>query len=76
VGAAGRTVLVVTGTEGPAATHIPVRPEAGLTKYDVRYVNVTDVHTIAQGKLSKRRGVLHPAELARLAEALRVTLGL
>ena len=70
------TVLVVTGTEGPAATHIPVGAEAGLTKYDVSYVNVTDIHTIAQAKLTKRRGALHPAELARLEEALRVTLGL
>lgn len=70
------TVLVVTGTEGPAATHIPVGSEAGLTKYDVSYVNVTDIHTIPQAKLTKRRGALHPAELARLAEALGVTLGL
>lgn len=70
------TVLVVTGTEGPATTHIQVGHEAGLTKYDASFVNVTDIHTIAQAKLTKRRGTLHPAELARLAEALRVTLGL
>ena len=70
------TVLVVTGTEGPASTHIPIGHEAGLTRYNESYVNVTDVHTIAQARLSKRRGALHPAELARLEEALRVTLGL
>jgi mRNA interferase MazF len=70
------TVLVITGTEGPLATHIPVGPEAGLTKYEVSYVNVTDIHTIAQAKLGQRRGALHPAELARLEEALRLTLGL
>ncbi len=70
------TVLVVTGTEGPAATHIPIGREAGLTRYDESYVNVTDVHTIAQAKLTKRRGALHPAELVRLEESLRVTLGL
>jgi mRNA interferase MazF len=70
------TVLVVTGTEGPSATHIPVGLEAGLTKYEVSYVNVTDIHTIAQAKLAKRRGALHPAELARLEEAVRLTLGL
>jgi mRNA interferase MazF len=70
------TVLVVTGTEGPSATHIALGRDAGLTKYDVSYVNVTDIHTIAQAKLTKRRGTLHPAELARLEEALRVTLGL
>lgn len=70
------TVAVVTGTEGPAGTHIPLGREAGLTKYDVSFVNVTDVHTIAQAKLTRRRGALHPAEMARLEEALRVTLGL
>ena len=70
------TVLVITGTEGPPTTHVPIGREAGLTKYDESYVNVTDIHTIAQAKLAKRRGALHPAELARLEEALRVTLGL
>ena len=70
------TVLVVTGTEGPAATHVPIGREAGLTKYNESYVNVTDVHTIAQARLTKRRGALLPAELARLGESLRVTLGL
>lgn len=70
------TVLVVTGTEGPAATHIPIGHQAGLTRNTESYVNVTDVHTIAQAKLSKRRGAVHPAELARLEKSVRVTLGL
>jgi mRNA interferase MazF len=70
------TVAVVTGTEGPGATHIPVGRDAGLTRYDVSYINVTDLHTVAQSKLTRRRGALHPAEIARLEEALRVTLGL
>jgi mRNA interferase MazF len=70
------TVAVVTGTEGPSVTHIPLGPEAGMTKYDVSYANVTDIHTIAQTKLSRCRGSLHPAELARIENALRVTLGL
>jgi mRNA interferase MazF len=70
------TVLVVTGTEGPSTTHIPLGREAGLTKYDLSYANVTDVHTIAQVKLTRRRGALHPAEIARIENALRVTLGL
>ena len=70
------TVLVVTGTEGPSTTHIPLGREAGLTKYDLSYANVTDVHTIAQAKLTRRRGALHPAEIARIENAIRVTLGL
>jgi mRNA interferase MazF len=70
------TVAVITGTEGPSVTHIFLGPEAGLTKYDVSFANVTDIHTIAQAKLARRRGSLHPAELERIEDALRVTLGL
>ena len=70
------TVAVVTGTEGPAVTHIPLGTDAGLTKYDVSYANATDLHTIAQPRLRRRRGLLHPAELARLGDAIRITLGL
>lgn len=70
------TVAVVTGNEGPRSTHIPLGPETDLTKYDVSYANVTDIHTLAQTKLSRRRGSLHPGELVRIEDALRVTLGL
>ena len=70
------TVAVITGTQGPAVTHLAVGPEVGLTKYLVSYVDATDVHTIAQTSLTRRRGVLHPAELERLEEAVRTTLGL
>jgi len=70
------TVAVITGTEGPVVTHIAVGREAGLTKDDVSYVNATDIHTVGQARLARRRGVLHPAELARLEDAVRTTLGL
>ena len=56
------TLAVITGTEGPSVTHISLGPEAGLTTYDVSFANVTDIHTIAQAKLARRRGPLHPAE--------------
>jgi mRNA interferase MazF len=79
------TVAVVTGTEGPAQTHIPVASESGLTGHDVSYVKATDLHSyvkatdlhsVDKSRLRHRRGRLHPRELARLEEAIRVYLGL
>lgn len=70
------TVAVVTGTEGPGTTHIPLGPDAGPTRYDVSYVNATDLHTVAKGSLRRRRGRLHPGELSRLGDAVRTYLGL
>lgn len=70
------TVAVITGTAGPAPTHIPLDAETGLTRYDVSYVNATDLRSVDQGRLKKRRGRLHPAELQRLESAVRTYLGL
>jgi len=57
------TVAVVTGTEGPAQTHIPIDSESGLTSCDVSYVNATDLHSVDKSRLRQRRGRLHPGEL-------------
>jgi mRNA interferase MazF len=70
------SVAVVTGTEGPDATHVLLGADAGLTKYPASFVNATDLHTISQARLRRRRGLLHPAELARVEEGIRLTLGL
>jgi mRNA interferase MazF len=70
------TVAVVTGTPGPAPTHVMVNQEAGLSRYEVSYVNATDLHTVDRGRLRKRRGRLHPAEMQRLESAIRTYLGL
>lgn len=70
------TVAVVTGTEGPPTTHVPLGADAGLTRYEVSYVNATDIQTISQARLRRRRGLLHPAELALLEDAIRISLGL
>lgn len=70
------TVAVVTGNEGPEQTHIPLDRESGLAGYDISYANVTDLHTIAKSSLRRRRGRLHPHELTRLEEAVRLYLGL
>ncbi|MFJ8503342.1 type II toxin-antitoxin system PemK/MazF family toxin [Streptomyces avermitilis] len=70
------TVAVVTGTSGPAATHVPIGPECGVTKYDESYVNCTDLHTIDKSRLRKRLGLLDPAEMKHVEERIRVILGL
>lgn len=70
------TVALITGTEGPHSTHVRLDSDAGLTGYDVSFVNATDLHTLPKGKLRKQRGRLHPAELAQVEDAIRGYLGL
>lgn len=70
------TVAVITGTAGPAATHIALDPGAGLTRYDASYANATDLHSVDRSRLRRRRGRLHPAELQRLESAVGTYLGL
>jgi mRNA interferase MazF len=61
---------------GPAVTHVPVGAESGLTKYDESFVNCTDLHTVAKQRLRGRLGLLGPAELRRVEDTVRLTLGL
>ncbi|MFE0275708.1 type II toxin-antitoxin system PemK/MazF family toxin [Streptomyces sp. NPDC058992] len=70
------TVAVVTGTSGPASTHVPIGPECGVTKYDESYVNCTDLHTVDKSRLRKRLGLLDLSELKRVEDCVRVILGL
>jgi len=69
------TVAIITGTPGPEPTHI-LLAEAGFTRYDISYANTTDLHSVDQSRLRRRRGRLHPAELQRLEAAIRTYLGL
>lgn len=68
--------VLVTGTSGPEATHIMLGADAGLTGHAVSYANVTDIYTIPKSALTRKRGLLHRAELSRLEEAIRLYLGL
>ena len=70
------TVVPVTGTAGPTETHVPLGRDAGLTKYDESYADVTGVQAVARGRFRQRRGLTHSAELRRIAEQVRVYLGL
>lgn len=70
------TIAEVTSTEGPGSTHIEVGSEAGLTGPAGSWVNVTGLHTVSKAKLLRQRGRLSPAELRRVAAALRGYLDL
>ena len=70
------TVAVITGSEGPASTHVPVDRDAGLTGYEVSFVNAADLHTVDKPRLHRRRGLLGLGEMDRLEDAIRLYLGL
>ena len=69
-------VAVVTGTAGPDTTHVSVGPESGLAKYDESFVNCADLHTVAKSRLRRKIGLLAPAELRRVENAIKLILGL
>ena len=70
------TVAVITGSEGPPATHIPLNRDVGLTGHDISYVNATDLHSIAKPRLTRQRGRLDLAELESVEDAVRAYLDL
>jgi mRNA interferase MazF len=70
------TVALVTGSAGPATTHVRIGPEAGLTKYDESYVNCADLHTVDKSNLRRRLGRLAPVEMRTVESNLRGVLGL
>lgn len=69
-------VIPVTGTHGPELTHIPRTADAGLTRYDESYADVTGLQPVARGRLLRHRGLLTLTELARIEDQLRTYLGL
>lgn len=70
------TVVLVTGSSGPQATHVPLDADAGVTMYPLSYVNATDLHTVPVSRCRRRRGLLAPGEMVRVEAALRLVLGL
>jgi mRNA interferase MazF len=70
------TVAVITGTAGPTTTHIPLGPDAGLTSYDVSYVNCTDLQTVGKPQLRRKLGLLAREELRSVESSIRLILGL
>lgn len=70
------SVVAITGTAGPASTHVALGVDAGVAKYNESYANVTDLHTVPVGACRRRRGLLAPGEMRAIEEALRISLGL
>lgn len=69
-------VIPITGTPGPELTHVPLTPDAGLTRYDESYADITGLQPAARGSLLRRRGILTHGELARVEDQVRIYLGL
>ncbi|WP_045742234.1 type II toxin-antitoxin system PemK/MazF family toxin [Actinoplanes sp. NBRC 101535] len=70
------TVALITGTSGPAATHMRIGPEAGIKKYDESYVNCADLHTVDKPRLRRQLGRLAVAEMRGVESRVRQILGL
>jgi mRNA interferase MazF len=69
-------VIPITGTPGPSGTHIPLDADAGLTRYDQSFADVTSLRPVARDRLKKQRGLLAQAEILRIETQLRTYLGL
>jgi Growth inhibitor len=70
------TVALITGTPGPASTHVPVDADAGLRRYRESYVDCTELHTIRKARLRRRLGLLSGRELLAVEARIREILGL
>lgn len=68
--------IPVTGITGPELTHIPLPADAGLTRYDESYADVTALQPVARNRLLSRRGLLTRDELDRLARQTAIYLGM
>lgn len=70
------TTVLITGTEGPATTHIPLDSATGVTKYPVSWANATDIQGLPKTRLRRLRGRLSPTEMQRLEASIRAVLAL
>lgn len=69
-------VIPVTGTPGPASAHVALDADAGLTRYEQSFADITALQPVDRASLVRQRGRLAPSELAHLADQLRTYLGL
>lgn len=69
-------VIPVTGTQGPDQTHVPLDSDAGLTRYDQSYADITTLRPVARTRLLTRRGLLARTEVELIARQLVIYLGL
>ncbi|WP_026818245.1 type II toxin-antitoxin system PemK/MazF family toxin [Arthrobacter castelli] len=69
-------VVPVTGTSGPEQTHVPLTADAGLTRYEEPYADVTALQPVTRSRLLTRRGLLTTDEIGRLGRQITTYLGL
>lgn len=69
-------VALITGSEGPSGTHVQLDADAGLTRYDQSWVNITDLHSVARSRFRRHRGRVSLAELDHISDGVRVYHGL
>jgi mRNA interferase MazF len=69
-------VIPITGTPGPASTHIPLDADSGLTRYDQSFADVTSLRPVARGRLKRERGLLAATEMVSIEKQLRTYLGI
>jgi mRNA interferase MazF len=70
------SVIPVTGTRGPEQTHVVLTADAGLTRYDESYADITALQPVSRSQLLSRRGLLTRTELDRLGRQIATYLGL
>ena len=68
-------VIPVTGTAGPDQTHVALTADAGLTRYDESYADITALQPVDRARLLTRRGLVNRTELETLTRQLTVYLG-
>lgn len=68
-------VMPVTGTPGPDQTHVVRTQDAGLTRSEESYGDVTALQPVARTRLLRRRGLLTRAEMDRVDGQLTTYLG-
>lgn len=69
-------VIPLTGTRGPDQTHVALTADAGLTRYDESYADITALQPVARSQLLLRRGLLTRMEIDRLGRQIVTYLGL
>lgn len=69
------TVVLITGTPGPAVTHVPL-DKAGLTGSQRSYADATYLRPVKKEQFIERRGLCSKDELLRIESLVRVYLEL
>lgn len=70
------TVIPITGSPGPASTHVMLTGDVGPAGHDESYADITGLQPAEHSRFRRRRGLLDAGDLAQLEDRLREYLGL